>query len=61
MKTNYPEVTADMVKQNKINQFKNSTMYKHSYCQLEPNETVAGEVVHDRNYLLIKDENGFVG
>lgn len=60
MKTNYPEVTADMVKQNMIKQFKFSAKLAHSVWQPELNETVAGEIVHDSGYLLIKDENGFV-
>ncbi len=59
MQTNYPEITADMVKRNRINQFKNNTMYKHSHWQPELNETVAGEVVCDR-YLLIKNEHGHI-
>jgi hypothetical protein len=60
MKKNYPKAKANAVKQNRIKQFKAHAKFKHSVWQPELNETVAGEVVHANNYLLIKDENGFI-
>jgi hypothetical protein len=59
MKNNYPEVTAEMVKRNRIKQLKENAKLRAQIWQPEINDTVAGEVVCER-YLLIKDENGHI-